>query len=104
VSDYPAISFFFEAYLHQDWRLDYPSVTGAVASYAEDSDRQTMDDAIRDLTAILETQTNEEELAEISHKLGLSDDPVAQGHSYRSWLSSLLATMAEARAQRWQVN
>jgi CdiI immunity protein len=82
-----ALRLFCEAYLHQDWEDEYPSVWDALAAFATDEGEKTAAALADDVKNVIQRQLSEEDLrALLVDDWGMGYWPPGDSLSFAEWL------------------
>lgn len=84
----------FGSYLHQDWADEFGNEPEAIKAMIEGEARERIDEASREIAALLHSSLTEDELREImTGHVGCYFEPSSRRMSYRQWLSDVLVQL-----------
>lgn len=86
------VTYFFEAYLHQDWRDDYVSSLDAVKAFTLDEPIERKNQL---KSALLDLQSRGPLPQDTVNKLGGNFKPETEGMTTDAWLQRVLEALAD---------
>jgi hypothetical protein len=83
------------AYFHQDFYLDSPTALDVIRLFQETESAGAIAELRADIESILRSPMSEREIYNLWIKdFGASYDPIADGETYRSWFSRVVAELS----------
>lgn len=80
-----------QAYFHQDFDLEVPTLLDVVHRFASDEPPAAVEELISDLESVLDSSMTDMEMRQLwVDEYGASYDPLADGIEYRRWFVDIL--------------
>jgi hypothetical protein len=98
---YPTLEYLFKAYYHQNWAALHPDIQGnlkytaPVDEYKSKNPQARILATIDELQLVLSQDLSEEQLKELTKKLGSFYYPPGDKMRYREWLENILAILSK---------
>lgn len=92
-----ALQQLFGSYFHQDWTLESKTPEQAVSRFLDSCEPATASQAAGDLAELLHGVRREAVLRAALERLGCYFEPSSAGHSWRTWLESVLQQLEANR-------
>ena len=102
-SELHELRYFFSAYFHEDWIVEFPDDRSAIFEYCTSASGQKIDQCKNDIDNLLEKYSSDQQLRVSVSALGCYVDLTGLGLGMREWLlrvRSLLCIHSCARSRR----
>lgn len=97
---YPRLAYLMRAYFHQNWAAGYrragaaPTYQQLVADVRDGERAGVVAGILADLDDVLAQDFSEDDLRELSRRLGSQFSPTGTGTTYRAWLTDVRTILA----------